>query len=157
MVHMLAMTQLVDNHIIQNAFRCQHQQAVEIEITGAGAAAPAPGLIADGNAPVGHPHGLCRPEYPGRNFPARPVCQRPNVRITQGRSLPCLFGSTHLLNRLLNPLLLFFHKAVNFPLGQSAGRSNQQLPLRCNLQAQGFPTAADDGEIMVHCVPTPIR
>ena len=56
MVHFQAVAQFVDYHIVNNMAGDQHQQAVEIEIALAGAAAPAAALIADGDAPVGHAH-----------------------------------------------------------------------------------------------------
>ena len=46
----------MDHHIVETKAGGQHQQAIEIEVALAGAAAPATALVADGDAPVSHAH-----------------------------------------------------------------------------------------------------
>ena len=53
-IHLQPVAKLVDDHVVPDLLRSQHQQAVEIQIPFCGAAPPACPLIADGNASVCH-------------------------------------------------------------------------------------------------------
>lgn len=53
MVHLLPMTQLMDNDTVDHLWRCEHQHTVEVEVALLTAAYPAFFLIPDGNPSIG--------------------------------------------------------------------------------------------------------
>ena len=66
-IHMLPVTQLMDDDIVQNFRRCQYQKTVEIEVSFAAAAAPAGMLAADGDTAIGNSRNLGPVGCPIRN------------------------------------------------------------------------------------------
>ena len=139
MVHFLSVAQLVDNDIVQYILRRQHQQAVEIQISGGRAAAPPGPLGPDGDTVIVYAQNTgIVPDFwwdeqlrlPGQ-FPHFGI--RQNIGL---RRKPVQMGQ--------DPVPAAVHKMLYFPFGKPLGTPHQNVSPECDLNGNGFPAAAED-------------
>ena len=140
MIHVMQMAQLVDDDVIPDLRRCQHQQAVEIEIPRLGAAAPAGFLGPDGDAFKADPHLGCPEAYPAGKILfglLLQLCQLPGSQRGQGAFVFLKLPS--------KPGFLGSHKIPDGLLGQAAGCPHRNGAVGPDFQGKGLPGAADEG------------
>ena len=144
MIHMLSVAQLMHHHIIAHEFRCQHQQAVQIQIAGGRAASPFAFLMANRYAPVGDPH------LSGEGFDAGG--QVFSGRLLQGiqffpaelrNQLRCRGTRKHARLLFQNPVGMPVQKALNLALRSQKRRPDKHRAVRANLKRQRLSAAAN--------------
>ena len=129
----------MDHHIVDDMVRGQHQQAVEIDVALAGAAAPAAALVADGDAPVGHTHDGGEMPHPVGDDGQRFLRQCFDFSLREFG-----LGSRDLRQMALDPAPLALHKVVDLSDRQPLRRTDDHTVCG-DLNADAFPVAADEG------------
>ena len=143
MIHLLPVGQLMDHHIVQDLLRRQHQQAVEVQISPAGAAAPAGLLAADGDIAEGDTHRSRVTVQLFRQTPAHLFRQGQNFFFTQGGLLPLGVFRQYLSPVGLDPLGFFLQKGLDFPLGHPQWGPDLQISFLRNANGEGFSPGTD--------------
>ena len=141
MVHLLPVAQFVHHHIVPNFFRGKHQQAVEIQISFAGAAAPSGALSTDGNGAVGYANQRRKPGRTFGNILRSLFCQ--GLQLL-GRQLRRGRPGGDFLQVGVDPVCFAVYKLLHLPFGHPVGTANQNFSLRGDLESKGFPAAAQD-------------
>lgn len=138
-VQLQSVAQLVDHDIVDDMRRGEHQQAIEIEVSLAGAAAPAAALIADGDVSVAHaydggvmPHAL---RYNGQGLPGQ---------LLNLGSCKLRLGFRELCQMALDPAPFALDIMLDLGVGCGPGGANHDA-LRGDLDGDAFPVAADEG------------
>ena len=127
----------MDHHIVDDMVRGQHQQAVEIEVALAGAAAPATALVADGDAPVGHAHQGGEVPHPFGDDGQRLLGQCFDLNL--GELGP---RSRDFFQMALDPAPLALNETVDLSGGQSFGCPDDNT-VSGDLDADAFSVTAD--------------
>lgn len=133
---MLSVAQLMHNHTVEHFPGSEHQQTVEIQVSLAGAAAPAGPLTADGDPPVSdiQPAGVIG--NPVRNERFCLMCQETDFRVGQQRNmLLCFLPGPGFCKMTFNPGLLFLKKTGDLCIGNTQGARTSTCSCRISMQS----------------------
>ncbi len=142
------MAQLMDDHIIQDGGRCQHEPPVKRECASGAAASPASLLIPDGDAVVGATGELVEMSHSFRKI----FFCRGNIALFQGEPLGIgQLGDGTVTLFFLNfqifgddPDTLLDEQMGYFFLGGAHGNAHRDLPVGGNTDGEASAVAADE-------------
>ena len=140
-VHMLAVAQLVDHHVVPYRLRGQHEHTIKIQIPLFAAAAPPAPLPADGDAAVADAHQGREVPAPGRQIGAGLLRQRPHLPLGEGLRLG---PPGRLLPMADDSVRLGPHEPLDLLRAHGVGRPRLHGAVRPHHQRQRAPAAADD-------------